>query len=260
MEQEKRKILIIDDNLKIQEILSKFFREEGYTILNFYTGRGSCDLIKKEKPDLIVMDMVLPGEDSLEILGKFQNDPEINVIPRIVLSNLDDKEQIEKAKEKGVQKYLFKPHYKLREILKEIEDVFSENEQEPITEKQKLVIMLNDDEFLLSVFKNIFEKKAFEFKGFDSIPPSNVAKMFENLEPLVIIVDLVMCFDGIKVIQELKASESFREVPLIVLDNVYNEEEVREAKEKGADLFISMKDNNPNQAMEKILNFLSEHN
>ncbi len=257
MDQKRKKILVVDDNLKIQEILSKFFKEEGYDFVSSYTGRDSFRLIREEKPDLIIMDMVLPGEDGLEILEEFRRDSEIEKIPKVVLSNLDDKEQVEQAKEKGVVKYLSKPHYKLKEILKEIEEVIGEKEQNKLpVEGKKLIVMLNDDNFLLSVFKNIFEEKGFEFKGFDSIPPSNVSKIIEGLDPLAIIVDLVMCFDGIKVIGDLKADENFKETPIIVLDNIYNEEEIEETKKAGAIAYISMKENNPTQAAGKILDLL----
>ncbi|MEA3273235.1 MAG: response regulator [Patescibacteria group bacterium] len=260
MVQKNKKLLVVDDNLKIQEILSKFFQEENYQVFNAHTGKEALKLAIAEKPDLILLDLILPGEGGIEVLKKLAKDVRTKNIPTIILTNIDDKEKVEEAKKEGADKYLAKSHYKLKEILKEVEETIKEKTKaETLIPREDLIVMLNDDEFLLSIFKNILEKRGFKFRGFSTIPPSDITKMLKGLRPMVIVVDLVMCFDGIKVIGELKASQKFQDVPIIVLDNIYHEEEIKEAKKAGADTYISMKDNNPNQAIEKILKLLPRH-
>ena len=260
MLQKGKKLLIVDDNLKIQEILSKFFQEEGYEVFNAHTSNEALQLATSKKPDLILLDLVLSGESGIKVLKKLEKDFSTKNIPKIILTNIDDKEKIEEAKREGADKYLIKSHYKLKEIFKKVEETIKEKAKTKSSKQEEgLIIMLNDDEFLLNIFKNILEKKGFEFKGFSTIPPSDIAKMLKGLKPLIIIVDLAMCFDGIKVIGGLKASQEFQDVPLIVLDNIYHEEEIEEVKKAGADDYISMKDNNPSQAIEKIIKLLPRH-
>ena len=252
----KKKILIIDDNLKIQEILSKFLKEEGFEVVSVYTGRDGLEKACSDKPDLILLDLILPGEDGIEILKKLNSKTQSSLIPRIVLTNVDDRQEMELVKKEGVEKYLVKSHHKLSDILDEVREVL-EKKKEIVRRPGGLIMMLNDDEFLLGIFENIFEKRGYRFCGFSALPPSGISDLIgTEKKPILIVVDMVMCFDGIKVIEELKASNELEDIPVVVLDNVFNEDEVKGAKDLGAEAYISMKENSPSQAVSKILEVL----
>lgn len=255
-----RKVVIIDSNLKIQQVLKEFLEEEGYEVHSAYSAVEGIRLVKTSKPDAAIFDLILPVKDGIQMLKELGADAETSDIPKIILSNIDDKEKMREALDAGAAGYLIKSRHKLKEILNEVERIINQRETEASLPagKRPLIAMFNDDEFLLGIFENIFRRKGYDFKGFNAIPLSGVAKVIGATLPAAIIVDLVMCFDGIKVIGAFRAQSVFGQVPIVVLDNISNEAEIQKAKETGANEYISLKDFNPSQAADRIIEIICQ--
>ena len=81
--------------------------------------------IKSEKPDLILLDLILPGIDGFEVLSQTKKDPEVSSIPVIILSNLGQKEDIERGLKLGATDYLIKAHFTPGEIIEKIRLIIS---------------------------------------------------------------------------------------------------------------------------------------
>ena len=81
--------------------------------------------IKEEKPDLVLLDLVLPEMDGFEVLDKIEKEPTLSKIPVIILSNLGEKEEIEKGFRMGAKDYLIKAHLTPGEIVDRIESVLN---------------------------------------------------------------------------------------------------------------------------------------
>jgi len=79
--------------------------------------------IKEEKPDLILLDLILPGIDGFEVLTKMKEDPELSKIPVIILSNLGQKEDVERGLKLGASDYLIKAHFTPGEIIEKIKNI-----------------------------------------------------------------------------------------------------------------------------------------
>jgi CheY-like chemotaxis protein len=110
-------ILVIEDDKFLRELMVRKIVSEGYNSLESETGEEGLEKIKKEKPDLVLLDIVLPGIDGIEVLKKAKENPETKAIPIVILSNLAGPEEIERGLKLGAVDYLIKAHMTPREIV-----------------------------------------------------------------------------------------------------------------------------------------------
>ncbi len=112
-----KKILIIEDDVFLSELMAKKLIEEGFDVVKAVNGEEGVEMAQKENPDLILLDLILPGMDGFDILEKIKEDPETSSIPVVILSNLGQREDIEKGFDLGADDYLIKAHFTPDEIV-----------------------------------------------------------------------------------------------------------------------------------------------
>ena len=118
-----KKILIIEDDKFLRELIGQKLLKEGYDIVEAVDGEKGIKTIKDEKPDLVLLDLILPGMDGFEVLTKIKEDAGIADIRVIILSNLGQKDDIEKGLKMGAVDYLIKAHFTPGEIIDKIKVV-----------------------------------------------------------------------------------------------------------------------------------------
>ncbi|KPJ57146.1 hypothetical protein AMJ49_02510 [Parcubacteria bacterium DG_74_2] len=116
-----KKILLIEDDPFIIDIYSTKLKETGFEVDITTNGEDALEKIK-EKPDLILLDIVLPGMDGWEILRKIKEDKRLKSIPVVVLSNLGQKAEVEKSLQMGAEKYLVKSNYTPSEVVEQVKE------------------------------------------------------------------------------------------------------------------------------------------
>jgi len=121
------KILIIEDEPDLQKILTEALRQKNYHVLQAFNGETGIELYKKENPDLVLLDLILPKKDGFGFLAEIQKTPQINNIPIIILTNLEKNADIEKALELGAVAFFIKANYSLSEIIKKIEEILKKH-------------------------------------------------------------------------------------------------------------------------------------
>jgi DNA-binding response OmpR family regulator len=120
MKKEKTKILIVeDDNFLIKAYQIKFERE-GFNVFIAMDGDEGLKVVNKEKPALIVLDLMLPKMNGFEFLKKIKSDESTKNIPVIALSNLGQRADQEKALSLGAVEYFIKTEHTLEEIVEKI--------------------------------------------------------------------------------------------------------------------------------------------
>ena len=119
------KILIIEDDRFLRKIISQKLTKENYNLIEAVDGIEGIKKAQEEKPDLILLDLVLPGIDGFETLSKIKNntDKSISKIPVIIFSNLGQHEDIKRGIEIGAVDYLIKAHSTPEEIVAKIRSV-----------------------------------------------------------------------------------------------------------------------------------------
>ena len=118
-----KKILIVEDDEFLRELISQKLVKEGYDIGSAIDGEEGVKKIKDEKPDLVLLDLILPGIDGFEVLTQMKEMPSTSSIPVIILSNLGQKEDIERGLKLGAADYLIKAHFTPGEIIEKIKSI-----------------------------------------------------------------------------------------------------------------------------------------
>ncbi len=118
-----KKILIVEDDKFLRELMARKLEKEGYEISEAVDGEEGFKKAQTEKPDLILLDLILPGMDGFEVLTKVKDDPNLSQIPVIVLSNLGQKEDVERGLKLGAIDYLIKAHFTPGEIIEKVRAV-----------------------------------------------------------------------------------------------------------------------------------------
>jgi DNA-binding response OmpR family regulator len=113
-------ILFIEDESVLQKTFREIIAQEGYQMISALDGETGLRVAKEKKPDLILLDLILPKIHGFDVLKKLKEENETRDIPVIVLTNLEGLEDVEKALKLGATTYLVKANYSLEEILEKI--------------------------------------------------------------------------------------------------------------------------------------------
>ena len=116
-----KKIMWVEDDEFFSSLMTKKLSETGCTLVFTPTGEEASRIIDEEKPDLVILDILLPEMNGFKVLERIRSSESLKNTPVIILSNLGGKENIDKAFSLGVEKYFIKTDTDLSELLKEIE-------------------------------------------------------------------------------------------------------------------------------------------
>jgi DNA-binding response OmpR family regulator len=116
-----KSILFIEDESALQKTFGDLLGSRGYKVISALDGEIGLALAKKERPDLILLDIVLPKVSGLEVLTGLKENPETKKIPIVILTNLEGMDNVGKALELGAMTYLVKSQYNLNEVIEKIE-------------------------------------------------------------------------------------------------------------------------------------------
>lgn len=114
------KILVVEDDKDLLSLINKKLTDEGFTVAAVETGRQALDFLEKGRPDLVLLDILLPDIDGLTILNEIANNPKTKDLPVIILSNLADQGSVEQAAAVGDYEYLVKAKTDLNDVVKRI--------------------------------------------------------------------------------------------------------------------------------------------
>jgi len=117
-----KKILIIEDEKILAEMYRDKFTQAGLKVYLAFDSKEGLALAKKEKPDLIILDILLPKENGIVFLTWLRKDSEISSIPVVAFSNYDDPETKRQAAKLGAKDYLIKTSYTPQEIVEKIRE------------------------------------------------------------------------------------------------------------------------------------------
>lgn len=118
-----KKILFIEDEQAVQKTFGETLVNAGYKVINALDGEIGFRLAKEEKPDLILLDLILPKCHGLEVLNNLKKDEKTKDIPIIILTNVEKIDEVEKAIELGASAYLVKTSYRLEELLEKVKKI-----------------------------------------------------------------------------------------------------------------------------------------
>ncbi|MFH0852120.1 MAG: response regulator [bacterium] len=117
------KILIVEDDPFLAEMYSTKLSQEKFEVELATDGKEALKKAEAVKPDLMLLDIVLPKMDGFEVIEKMKKDPVLRSIKIIALTNLGQKEEVEKGLELGVADYIVKAHFTPTEVINKVKKV-----------------------------------------------------------------------------------------------------------------------------------------
>ncbi|OGZ07526.1 MAG: hypothetical protein A3D65_06070 [Candidatus Lloydbacteria bacterium RIFCSPHIGHO2_02_FULL_50_13] len=121
----KAKLLIVEDDKFLRELAVQKLFKEGLDVSSAMDGEQGVLLAEKVIPDVILLDILLPGIDGFEVLKRIRANPAFNETRVIMLSNFGQNEDLEKAKAGGADKFLVKANFTLDEIVAVVREILA---------------------------------------------------------------------------------------------------------------------------------------
>ncbi len=118
--EKKKIIMVVEDDFFVMDIYQTKLSQEGYEVIQAENGEEALQKIEKEKPDLVLLDIIMPQLDGWQVLKKMKADERFKNIPVVLLTNLSQKENIDEGLKLGAQDYLIKSHFTPSEVLEKI--------------------------------------------------------------------------------------------------------------------------------------------
>lgn len=239
------KILIALSDLSLSSNISQALSKEGYKTIVAKTGQEALEEMKNSNPDLILIDLILPGKNGYDVLSEKSFDRMITKIPVIIVSNNGAPIEMRKIPStSSVKDYIIKAHVDVKDVLEKVGKVFgySAEEAAPKNIKDspssgKKILWVEDDKFL----SNILLKK-FESSGYLVSKAGNgdeALQMMQNDTPDIIILDILLPgMSGFDVLQKIHMNEKNKSIPVIMLSNMSKPSDLERAKMLGAQRFL----------------------
>jgi len=121
-EEKKVKIVLVEDEKFLLGAMRDKLEREGFDVKTAINGEIGLEVIKKEKPALVLLDLIMPIKSGFDVLEELQKDSELKNIPVIILSNLGQESDIKKGKELGAIDYLIKADFKMKEVIAKVRE------------------------------------------------------------------------------------------------------------------------------------------
>ena len=131
----KKRILVVDDQKHIVRLVQVTLERAGYEVVCAYDGLEALEQVAKERPEMVVLDVMMPRMDGFEVLQRLQADPKLQTIPVIMLTAKAQDADIFKGWSQGVSSYLVKP-FNPRELLTFVQRIFQSMDEPPSEAEQ----------------------------------------------------------------------------------------------------------------------------
>ena len=242
------KILIIEDDVFLGDVLVQKLIKEGYETVLARDGTEGFAKISSEKPDLILLDIILPNMNGYEILESKIKDDAIADIPVIIISNSGQPVEINRALALGVKDYLVKAQFDPEEVMVKVRSVLrGDGAPKEIAPKitsdtntsleGKKIMWVEDDKFLNDIISRKLASTKCEF--FHSSEGEEAIRMISEHMPDIILLDIVLPgMDGFEILKRIKADGKIKHIPVMVLSNLGQQSNDEKARSLGAAKFL----------------------
>ena len=245
------KILVVEDDTVSAEMVKIRLAKQGYKVIVAKTGEEGVRLAQEEMPDLILMDMLLPGIHGLEATIQLKKNPQTKKIPIFALTGMNSPEFIKACYQDGICVFLRKP-YDFKELMVNVKRYVSDDKS-----ASRKIMIINDNPDLTSVMTTTLKEHGFEVIS----APEGMIRVDDvhKKKPDVILLDIDMLEDwGITVFKILKKSDATMSIPIVLTANQMGPEDLKELAAKlGAEAYIA-KSTGFEEAIPKIKKIFKE--
>jgi DNA-binding response OmpR family regulator len=122
-----KKVMWVEDDQFLSDLIARKLTQHNCKLIFSKTGEEALDMLSKERPDIILLDLLLPGISGLDVLQNIKSNENLKNIPVIILSNFTQNHEIEKTKAMGAERFLTKATVVLDDIIREMQDVLAKS-------------------------------------------------------------------------------------------------------------------------------------
>lgn len=215
----KKTVLVVDDEEFIRELLKQLLDEKGYDVMEAKDGLEALEMVKKKKPDIITLDVMMPGLSGFDVSAVLKSAPETADIPIIILSIIEDKDRGYRL---GIDKYHTKP-INAEALMESIETLLSKGK----TRKKALII--DKDDATIKTVRETLMKKGFDV--FDARNGKEGIQKAVELRPDIVIVDSNIS-NTHDIVGVLKVEKQLRDVVIVAMAEGTLTDRLEELKKK----------------------------
>lgn len=266
-EKNKVRIALVEDEEVLLEVLENKLKKEGYEVFSAKDGAAGIDLINAVRPDIILLDVVMPRMDGFEVLERLQKDPELSKIPVIIISNSGQEVEIGRALALGVKDYLVKAEFDPQEVIDKIRNQIKEMGKSVVPQPEEdrssadaaarvrpedfRVLLVEDDSFLRDLLSQKLRKE--KFQVIEAIDGEDGLRKTVSENPHIVLLDLILPgADGFETLRRIRAEETVGKVPIIILSNLGQKDDIEKGMQLGATDYLVKAHNTPGEIIDKI--------
>lgn len=264
------KILIIEDELTHLSVMKAKLEKEGYLVVSATDGAEGYAKLASEKPDIVLLDIILPTMNGFEILERARQDG-FNA-PIIIVSNSGQPVEVDRAMKLGAADFLVKAEFNPTDVVEKVQKILSGESKpasgiaaqsqvssspsggQPVTpsaETTHNVLVVEDDKFLRDLIQQKLQKEGFQTLA--AVDGEEGVKIAQEKHPQLVLLDLILPgADGFEVLRQLKANQSTSAIPVIVLSNLGQKEDMDRALKDGAEDFMVKAHFTPSEIVAKV--------
>lgn len=246
-----KKILLIEDEQSLVDLLVAKLKKEGYEVEFAYNGEDGYNKVGTWKPDLILLDIIMPKMDGYEVLEKLNEDK--SKVPVIIISNSGQPVEIEKTKKLGAVDHLIKTEFNPDDVLEKVVKCFNNggkksNETQAEIKPQAdsaaqslgiKVMLVEDDTFLREICTKKLVKEGYTV--YEAIDGEQALANIEKAKPDIILLDIILpAIDGFQILSQIRGSKNkeIKDVPVIMLSNLGQDDDIKKAMDMGANDYL----------------------
>lgn len=120
-------VLIVEDEQSMQRALKNKLEHAGYAVIAANDGEEAIDALRSSKPDLVLLDLIMPKLDGISVLRQMKSDDALRGVPVVILTNLSSGDKVAEAMQLGTFDFLVKANYSLDDVLKKVQERLGES-------------------------------------------------------------------------------------------------------------------------------------
>jgi CheY-like chemotaxis protein len=197
-------ILVVDDDTPIRSLLRQELTEAGYQVKEAANGKAALDMVRLHKPDLIILDVMMPEINGFDVAAVLKNDPATMDIPIIILSIVQDKERGFKI---GVDRYLTKP-INTEQLFHEVDVLLEQGVS------KKKVLVVDEDASAVKTLTSVLSARGYKVMESNA---KNLLEMATESRPDIIMLNSVYNGDQ-NIIKDLKLQKGMENVMFFIYE------------------------------------------
>lgn len=221
------KILLVDDDPDIHMSLGLMLRKEGYHVISARDGIEAMKLIYKDRPDLVILDLLMPRKDGFAVVREIREDPEYADLPILILTAVTEdasrrRYELETGSDMQVQDYVDK-RIRPQELLRRLQRLLPQPkpletavERAQPSPTKATVLLIDDDRDFVAGTKMVLEANG--YRTLTALSGRDGLALARSQRPDLILLDIIMPQqDGFMVCETLKSDPDLRDIPVIML-------------------------------------------